>query len=210
MPRKELQTRKDWGYGGRWVPENEQDRRKDALEIPEELGLEFDSELKKAFEDAIDYFLYDKTALADPPRLSEIRATLEAIINNTDLWVDTVPHTDLLTDKLLRREGITHIEKKAAINFAKRLRIASRVILHGLRDDKGGRNRDDAQINLIRRLGQIFEKATGGRPSVTCNAAKKNPYSGQFFKLVNNILLILKYPAHSNEALGKAIQRALK
>ena len=79
--------------------------------------------------------------------------------------------------------------------------------------DKGGRPADVAFQMLIRTLAKFYMKETKKKPSVTWgHHGERERYSGAFFDLVEACCRAFapRYATKTNQALGKATQRALK
>ncbi len=77
--------------------------------------------------------------------------------------------------------------------------------------DKGGRPPDVAFEMLLRTLANFYKDETGKKPTVTWDE-HNNRYSGTFLKFLQACCRAFapKYAAKTNQALGKATQRALK
>ncbi len=85
--------------------------------------------------------------------------------------------------------------------------------LDAMPPDKGGRPPDVAFEMLIRTLANFYMKETKKKPSVTWgHHGERERYSGAFFDLVEACCRAFapRYATKTNQALGKATQRALK
>ena len=78
--------------------------------------------------------------------------------------------------------------------------------------DKGGRPADVEFKMLIRTLAIFYKDETGKKPSVTWDEPREQRYSGAFFDFVEACCRAFapRHATKTNQALGKAIQRALK
>ena len=78
--------------------------------------------------------------------------------------------------------------------------------------DKGGRPPDVELQMLIRTLAIFYKDETGKKPSVTWDEPREQRYSGAFFDFVEACCRAFapRHATKTNQALGKAIQRALK
>ena len=78
--------------------------------------------------------------------------------------------------------------------------------------DKGGRPADVELQMLIRTLAIFYKDETGKKPSVTWDEPREQRYSGAFFDFVEACCRAFapRYAIKTNQALGKATQRALK
>lgn len=183
-------------------------KAKDAvLMIPEQHGINMTDEQKAAYENALDWYILDKTIFANPPTLKEVRDFLYNLHKAADKFSECVsniePHriARLLFMSKKGRSKKLHTAK----TLAEEIGHAANVAYLGLEARRSTKGSDTALSTLIVALAGLYKQCTGKKPTIS-NRAKTTKFSS----FVHDVLAAFGDTPQSEEAMSQRIYRTMR
>jgi hypothetical protein len=153
------------------------------------------------------YWWRGRLQVRPEPSGTERGQVLQAVARRAGGLADALRHAGANEQELINGAFPSwQLDCETLLRIALRLEVASKTAAEMVAASKPGQQGDPVTIALLSRLWRIFRKAFG---AAAPRISRSDKYGGAFFEFADDVMRVFGV-GKSNNALGKAIEKALR